>query len=204
MLVADEPQARLLTAAGEIFAEKGFRAATVREILRRANMQNLAAVNYYFGDKERLYEAALRHACDCRFTAKDMPAWQPDTPPGRMLRDFIRVMLARMVDERAQPWQMQLMMTEFTQPSPAGEAVIRDFIQPIEEMLWNILRRCVPDADERRIHLIGFSIVGQCLHHRIGRRVIGLLVGEEQQTYTVDLLANHIADFSLKALGLEG
>ena len=40
---------RLLEAAGEIFAEHGFRNTTVREICKRADI-NLAAVNYYFRD----------------------------------------------------------------------------------------------------------------------------------------------------------
>ena len=52
---------RLLEAAGEVFAERGFRDATVREICKRADM-NQAAINYYFGDKKGIYEAVLRYA----------------------------------------------------------------------------------------------------------------------------------------------
>ncbi len=46
-----ETRQRLIEAVGEVFAERGFRAATVRDICQRAQA-NVAAVNYYFGDKE--------------------------------------------------------------------------------------------------------------------------------------------------------
>ena len=48
-----ETRERLLEAAGEVFAERGFREATVRGICKRANANN-AAVNYHFGEKEEL------------------------------------------------------------------------------------------------------------------------------------------------------
>ena len=50
---------KLLVAAGEIFAEKGFRDATIAEICRQAGT-NIAAVNYHFGSKEALYREAWR------------------------------------------------------------------------------------------------------------------------------------------------
>ena len=57
----DDPRRRLLETAGQIFAEKGFDGATVREICRRAGV-NIAAVNYYFRDKEQLYIEAVKSA----------------------------------------------------------------------------------------------------------------------------------------------
>ena len=50
---------RLLAAAGEVFAEKGLKGGTVREICTRAEA-NLAAVNYYFRSKEELYEEIVK------------------------------------------------------------------------------------------------------------------------------------------------
>ena len=51
----------ILAAARELFAEKGYRDTTVREIARRAGA-NGAAVNYYFRSKDALYEAVFDEA----------------------------------------------------------------------------------------------------------------------------------------------
>ena len=56
-----ETRRQLLEAAGEVFAEAGYRDATVREICRRAGA-NIAAINYHFGDKEKLYAEVLRYS----------------------------------------------------------------------------------------------------------------------------------------------
>jgi TetR/AcrR family transcriptional regulator, regulator of cefoperazone and chloramphenicol sensitivity len=50
---------RLLAAAGRVFAEKGYRDATIAEICRLAGT-NIASVNYHFSDKESLYREASR------------------------------------------------------------------------------------------------------------------------------------------------
>ena len=50
---------KLLAAAGRVFAEKGYRDATIAEICRLAGT-NIAAVNYHFSDKETLYREASR------------------------------------------------------------------------------------------------------------------------------------------------
>jgi TetR/AcrR family transcriptional regulator, regulator of cefoperazone and chloramphenicol sensitivity len=50
---------RLLQVATEIFAQKGFQAATTREICEFAH-SNMAAIHYHFGDKSGLYKAVLQ------------------------------------------------------------------------------------------------------------------------------------------------
>lgn len=55
----EETRWRLLLAATGVFAEHGYRAATTREIARRAGV-NLAAIHYHFGDKAALYREVFR------------------------------------------------------------------------------------------------------------------------------------------------
>ena len=59
--MSDDTETRVFNAAGPIFAEKGYQAATVRDICRRAEV-NVAAVNYYFGDKQQLYVETIKQA----------------------------------------------------------------------------------------------------------------------------------------------
>ena len=204
-LLPKDTEARLLDAAGQVFAEKGFAAATVRDVSRRAGLRNVGAVNYYFRSKENLYEAALRHAFRCRMAKAPPPVWPEGTPPTVKLRQFIERACRSMLDDDMAPWQMQLLMRELSHPGPAGEAIVHDFIKPLYEILWGLLREVLPGpVDERTLHLIGFSVMGQCFYHRIARSVMRVVAGaEECATYDPASVAAHVARFSLAALGLD-
>src|SRR5262245_15325390 len=133
-MAIDDTQERLLDAAGKVFAEKGYEGATVREIVRRAEIKNIAAVNYYFGDQEKLYDAALRHAFKSRTDQLPVPAGLPGTPPAVKLRELIHAILIRMMEIERLPWQAQLLMRELQEPSNLAEGLVRDYIRPIYEV----------------------------------------------------------------------
>ena len=90
----DTTKERIITAAGEIFAERGFDGTTVRDICQAAGV-NLAAVNYHFGDKERLYIETVKRAHRSRMEQVPMPNWRPETTAAEKLHDFIYVFLCR-------------------------------------------------------------------------------------------------------------
>jgi AcrR family transcriptional regulator len=200
-----DTEKRLLDAAGQLFAERGFDGAKVRDVCEKAGVKNVGAVNYYFRSKENLYEQALRHAFFCRFAQQPAPDWPPETPPRVKLRQFIERAVRHFVGDSVEPWQMKLLMRELLHPGPAGEGLVRDFIRPVYGVLFQLLREVLPgEVDERKVHLLGFSIMGQCFYQRVARPVVRLVVGaEEHDTYDPALLAEHIANFSLSALGLD-
>jgi TetR/AcrR family transcriptional regulator, regulator of cefoperazone and chloramphenicol sensitivity len=198
----DGTREQLLEAAGQVFAEKGYEAATVRDICARAGA-NLAAVNYHFGDKERLYIEAVKRACRSRLEESPLPSWDASTPAEVKLRDFLRAFIAAVAAPGFQ-WQRQLMLRELAQPSVACMEFVRDVARPHFEALLGILADVLPPRMPlARRHLICFSIIGQCVHHALARPIIAELVGEEEyRSFTPERLAEHIAEFSLAALGL--
>ncbi len=199
----DATQGRVLEAAGQVFADKGFEGATVREICQRAGV-NIAAVNYYFRDKERLYIEAVKSACHDPAGHFPLPAWPEGTPGLVKLRDFIQTMVRRMVDNHRTQWHRQLFLREMAQPTAACAELVREGIRPMAEVLSGILGELMPDVPQAKRWLIGFSIVGQCLFYRLAQPIVTMLVGEEEhRRYDATLLAEHITQFTLAALGQE-
>jgi AcrR family transcriptional regulator len=200
----DDTRTRLLQAAGRVFAAKGFEAATVREICKLAEVANIAAVNYYFRDKESLYLESVRRAYSCRLSKVPRPEWLPGTPPADKLRHFIRGFLEALLEGPDQPWQLELMMRELAHPSDACAQFVRDLVRPTFELVLGIVDEIVPgETPATKRHLIALSIIGQCIYHRLARSVVATLVGEEEfRGYDPARLADHVIDFSLRALGL--
>jgi AcrR family transcriptional regulator len=198
----DPTKQRLLEAAGEEFAAKGFELARVRAICERAGA-NLAAVNYHFGDKEQLYRAVLLEAHRCGLDPEAEPALEA-LGPAEKLRAFIAHFCEHVIafgDDDS--WQTRLMMREVTEPTPAFEMLVRESIRPRFEQLQAIMREIRPGADLRRIDALCFSVIGQCLYYKTASRVMERLIGDDRRrALTGPYLADHIAEFSLAALGL--
>jgi len=199
----DEPRERILSAAGREFAERGYEAATVREICLAAGV-NVAAVNYYFGDKQRLYVASVRHAHEQRAGQVPLPEWTAGTPPHRKLRDFIANLLERMLGFGRPPWEVRLMMREVLHPTGACRELVEDYIRPRFALLVSILEELVegrlPPAELRRVAL---SIIGQCFLYRAAGDVVGMLVPSEELAshHSLEPLADHVTGYALAALG---
>jgi len=199
----DAAQARVLEAAGQIFAAKGFEGATIREICQQAGV-NIAAVNYYYRDKERLYIEAVKSACQEQDQRFPLPTWPPGTPGAGKLRDYIRTLVSQMVGNHRSQWHRQLFLREMAHPTAACAELVREVIRPSAEVLSGILRELLPEVPEAKRWLIGFSIVGQCLFYKLAQPIVSMLVGEEEhRKLDAALLAEHIGQFSLSALGIE-
>ena len=91
-----ETSNRLLAAATDVFAEVGYRAATLREICCRGEA-NIAAVNYHFHDKEQLYTAVLEQAVLAFGEGLTQLTPEQAFPPEEKLRHFIQHFLRNLL-----------------------------------------------------------------------------------------------------------
>ena len=197
----DLTKARLIEAAGEEFAAHGFEGATIRSISKRANT-NIAAVNYHFGDKENLYAAALIEAHRCGKEETDETA-DVDVDPAEMIRRFIHRFLTNIQRESAGSWQTAMMHREMIEPSKASDVLVRESIRPRFERLRSAIAALCPDADDRRVNALAFSVVGQCLHYKVATPISRRLIGEAgYQSLDSAYLTEHISRFCLAAMGV--
>ena len=201
-MAADQTRRQVLNAAGEIFAARGFKKATVREICASANV-NLASVNYHFGDKERLYIEAVKHARQLLEEQEPLPEWSPSTPPEEKLRLFVLAMVRRMLNPSAAPWQLRLITREILEPTRAAEEMVEESFRPYFQLLVEIVGEMVPpDTTTPRLHQLALSVFGQMVFYRAHGRIVSLLIDEQelQSHYQPDRLAEHVTSFSLAAI----
>ncbi len=197
-----ETRQRLLDAAGAVFTKRGFRNSTIREICRRARA-NLAAVNYHFGDKQRLYAAVMEYAHARAREKYPLAAGEgADLPPAQRLHAFIHHVMFSLFAEGMPSWPGQLMAQEMIEPTAALDALVEETIRPMAEQLAAIVGELLgAGMTEARIRLCQLSIIGQCLHHRNARPVIQRLFPQQQYgPEDIAALADHITRFSLGAL----
>lgn len=116
-----DTQQRLLEAAGQVFGEKGFDRATGKEISERAGT-NTAAVNYYFGGLEALYNAVLEEAHRRLFTFDDLAAAVAAEPDAAAkLRAITTTVIRAATGPFSGSWVLRVLGREIVAPSLARE-----------------------------------------------------------------------------------
>jgi TetR/AcrR family transcriptional regulator, regulator of cefoperazone and chloramphenicol sensitivity len=197
----DDTANRILHAAGQIFADKGFQSATIREICALAEV-NLASVNYHFRDKETLYFETLKHAEEQMSARYPMPTWEASVSAEQRLYDFVFNMLSRLLNTELAPWQHRLMMREVLQPTAAVRELAERYFRPHFALLNSIVSNLLPpETSDAERHLAALSVIGQCIHQRVGREIIAMMLPpNEAAELNADRLARHITEFSLRGM----
>ncbi|MDL2328239.1 CerR family C-terminal domain-containing protein [Desulfosarcina sp. OttesenSCG-928-A07] len=191
---------KILDAACDIFSEKGFRQARVTEICKRAGI-NLAAVNYYFGDKKNLYVEAWRQAMDQFMVSDVLPP--RSLPPEERLRQAIRNIIQKVLDDRTGSHFRRIELMELANPTGLIDDAWRALIAPRQEEMFQLIRDIMgPDVPEESVRLCKMSIINQCRGYILNQKSRMGMMGEAFDTSTdqADRIAEHITCFSIAGI----
>jgi TetR/AcrR family transcriptional regulator, regulator of cefoperazone and chloramphenicol sensitivity len=195
-----DTRSRLIEAATAIFAERGYQAATTREICVRARA-NAAAVNYHFRDKLGLYKAALKSLIGRQETRLEERALSA-MPAERALRSFIQAMFEDLNGRDGEDQYTRLMAHELSDPTPGLALVVEQIIAPRARLLSGILARLTSGSVRSlRTRLAAHSIMAQVVHYMHARPVIKILwPGWRMTPAARRQIVDHVINFSLAGL----
>lgn len=196
-----ETRQRLLDAAGELFAEKGFRLAATREICRKAGA-DIAAIHYHFGSKENLYEAVLRYVDS--LLVDPVPLFATSRAPSReaRLRAMIEWVLNQCFAQGQPAWRWKFIEHATVELTPSLEAFFKSKILPMYQAVDSICSEFLgKSASKLQVRFATRSILGQCFYYRHFRALISATErGETFSPEGLHELTDHIAEFSIAGL----
>jgi AcrR family transcriptional regulator len=184
----EETRTRILDATREIYAQKGFRGTTTREVAERAAV-NEATLFRHFGNKEALIEAMFQNACsedqdalveffqasggDIAIDLRKLALHALERMAVK--RDLILIALA---EEPRDPTAFNMM---WRSPSAVYEGLTTYFSSAVE--------RGIVRGDPA---VLARFFMGMLFAHIMGRRIFGTPNYEEVADYCVDIFLNGI------------
>lgn len=184
----DETRLRIIAAAIDLFGERGFAAASTREIAVRAGV-NAPALQYYFENKEGLYRACAEHIAGVVWAlfepvvqhAREVLA-QPAPPTTELIDAFVAIQEThadKISLSPATPGQRLFVAREQSgqEPAVASEVLQEQMREPLNRVGAELVGRIcgiAPDDPVTVIRLL--SLHGQLMaFHAVPRTVLSLL-----------------------------
>ncbi len=175
----DSTRDRLLAAAVAIFAERGYRDATVADVCKAANA-NIAAVNYHFDSKENLFRHVLREAFHCANAIYPIQGnLPPDADPELRLHAFMSALIRRNFDAGPAGHFNRIMLHHGTREYAPDELVCSEVAALEGDTLNEILTAILRTRSKEILGLGKLNVIGLCVFPRIAHRLRNHLFPEE-------------------------
>lgn len=145
-------RAKIIDAAGQLFAERGFKGVTVRDIVQQANT-HLSALNYHFRSKDALYREVVLEACKLASISEKDQQMLGQLKPHDALFLLVKEGLKEYQGKTASHWQVVIITRESWEPSPIFNEVVENYFKPEADFVAGIIGRIsgkAPDSHEVR------------------------------------------------------
>jgi TetR/AcrR family transcriptional regulator, regulator of cefoperazone and chloramphenicol sensitivity len=203
----EQAKRRLLLAALEKIGEKGYENASVREIADAAG-QNVAAIAYYFGNKENLYSEVIGGIVTYLTTAFGGLAAEAKEllESGRMtgeraadlLKRMLRTLLVEHIEREEIGKLRNVMIREQASPTAAFERLYTKGMKPLHEFFTRTLAAASgEDPGSQRAIIRAHALFGQVLGFTVARstilRRLGVAkLGKEHADLIAVIIEEHI------------
>jgi AcrR family transcriptional regulator len=159
---SDITRDRILKAARSLFADRGYQDTSIRAVVAKARV-NQAAINYHFGGKDGLYREVLRAAIRALTEhqlahAEEMKGMSRENALVEFVKYQLRPLAAR--DQITQHYR--LFNWETVRPTTVYRDIISEEATPFLGFAIDLMRRFMPNTDQRTPTMAAIWLVGQC------------------------------------------
>jgi len=153
---SEKTRTKLIEAAGQLFAEKGFNGVTVRDIAKTADT-HLSALNYHFRTKDALYHEVLIEACRADSVSVEDKNLLLKLEPREALFLLIKDSLLEYRKQATSNWRLVLIARECREPSQEFDEVSKHYLVPESNFLAEIIGHAVGKPTED--HYVRFAVL---------------------------------------------
>lgn len=197
----DDVRDRLLDAAEKLFCEKGFHATSMRELTSEANC-NLAAVNYHFGGKEKLYSEMFRRQFafmigeHLKMIERVMN--DPEPTVEKLTRAIIEPAVYRVVNNEANSKVLRMLVRELLDRQIDPKPICKEMKGLLFDRLGQSFKKLVPGLpdDPEQMTLVVCSFDGVVLHPFLFYEMYRDML----PNVTADRLIDHVVKFIAAAI----
>ena len=188
-----DTRTKILRAAARLFAQKGFSGTSVRDIVSAAG-ENVAAINYHFGSKQKLYQATLEYLLDSfrqRLWGKNDTALTPvdiQSLSYEQALERLHLVLNRLIEQglHREHLPLERIFTQVELESAPMRKMLLSYMLPFQERPLKLMEKLtgLPYSSPKLVfvtHTI-FSQVSFNECHRVAmERILGPLSKEKLQ-----------------------
>ena len=186
-----------MRAAERLFAEGGYDGTSIRAIVAKAKV-NQAAINYHFDGKDGLYREVLRvafraltehqleHAEELKSMARE-----------EALSQFIRRQLQPLLGRDEYSRHMRIFNWETVQPTTVFRNLVAEEAAPFLGLAADLVRRFMPDVDQRTVTVAAIWLLGQCSvfvrnREQLAEPPVGLVLDEQAVEWLSATIGNWV------------
>lgn len=184
-----DTKTKLLRSAAKLFARYGLDGVSTRDLAKRSGV-NLCSINYYFGTKQKLYEAVLQDVVSYisdHFSVRKEIESAENMPPGEEIKYFIRRFYEFLCSDAVSEVQSELLVKELLKPTAAYDQLYLTVLEPLLKRLSGLVASELNLAPESRQAVLQTHILlGQVVMFRIHKTALLRRLGIKK--YTPELM----------------